>query len=302
MNAHLKAANHLAMAAAIPSSAIYGVFREVEAKERATGAQVHKLHVGEPFFRPPDEVADAFADALRRGDTRYASMEGLLELREALVAKLESDNGVDTAVSRIFVSPGSCQGLSALLLSLAEPGAEILLPELHWPVHVQQSLLAGFRPVFYPLDSGFRPHPDGIRAVAGPRTRVMLLNSPANPSGAVLDDELARTLLDLARQRGWQVVSDEAYEHYVYDGAHVSVASLERDVPLAERIVHSVYSFSKSAAMTGYRLGYVVAATEQAADALRLVQEASIIAPCTPVQHAGMAALRARAAIAGRNH
>ncbi|MCS0639056.1 pyridoxal phosphate-dependent aminotransferase [Streptomyces sp. LP05-1] len=281
----------MSVAATIPSSCLHDIFRAADRKERL-GGEVVKLHVGEPYFGPPEEVAEALAAAVRQGRTAYSEVEGLLELREAVVEKLATANGVDSDPSRVVITPGSCQGLSALLHTLAEPGAEILLPELHWPVHLQQALLAGFRPVFYPLDAGFRPDPEGIRAKAGPRTRVLLVNSPANPTGAVLDAGQLTELLELAREHGWGIISDEAYEHYVYDGGHVSFASLERDVPVAERIVHSTFSFSKSLAMTGYRLGYVAAADDRTAHALRVVQEASIIGPSTPVQYAGIAALR----------
>ncbi|MFD7550924.1 pyridoxal phosphate-dependent aminotransferase [Streptomyces sp. NPDC059816] len=278
------------VAATIPSSCLHDIFRAADRAERA-GTEVIKLHVGEPYFGPPPAVAEALVDAVRGGRTSYTEVEGLLALREAVVHKLAVTGGADTDPSRVFITPGSCQGLSALLHTLAEPGAEILLPELHWPVHLQQALLAGFRPVFYPLDEHFRPDPEGVRAAASPRTRVLLVNSPANPTGVVLDAALLGELYGVARQEGWQIISDEAYEHYVYDGAHVALASLEREVPPADRIVHSTYSFSKSMAMTGYRLGYVVAANERTAKALRVVQEASIIGPSAPVQHAGVTAL-----------
>ncbi|KIZ16624.1 hypothetical protein SNA_16400 [Streptomyces natalensis ATCC 27448] len=293
----MESRDRVPLAATIPSSCLHEIFRAAEVRERETGTEVVKLHVGDPYFDPPAEVADALHAAIRRGDTKYTSVEGVLELREALVEKLSMENGLDTAVSRVFVTPGSAQGLTALLRSIVEPGAEILLPELHWPVHLQQSLFAGFRPVFYPLGPGFRPDPEAVLAAGTPRTRVLLLNSPANPTGVVLDADTVHRLLEIAREQGWQVISDEAYEHYVYEGEHTSVAALERDVPVAQRIVHSVYSFSKSAAMTGYRLGYVVTADDRTADAMRVVQEAGIIAPSTPVQYAGIAALHARSAI-----
>ncbi|MEU6986126.1 pyridoxal phosphate-dependent aminotransferase [Streptomyces sp. NPDC046324] len=285
----------LSAAESIPSSCLHRIFRAAERREVESGAEVVKLHVGDPYFNPSDDVADAFVDAVRRGDTKYTGVEGLGELREAVVDKLRTDNEVDSAVSRLLITPGSCQGLAALLQTLAEPGAEILVPELHWPVHLQQALLAGFRPVLYPLGPGLRPDPEVIAAAATPRTRVLLINSPANPTGVVLDRGELQTLLDLARGRGWHVISDEAYEHFLYDSEHTSVASLERDLPPAERIVHSVFSFSKSFAMTGYRLGYVALADDRAADVMKVVQEANIIGTSTPVQHAGIAALNSRA-------
>ncbi|HZF89877.1 pyridoxal phosphate-dependent aminotransferase [Streptomyces sp.] len=284
----------LSAAGSIPSSCLHRIFRAAETKEKESGAEVVKLHVGDPFFHPSEDVAEAFIDAVRRGETKYTGVEGLPELRAAVVEKLRSDNGVDSAVSRLLISPGSCQGLAALLQSLAEPGAEILLPELHWPVHLQQSLLAGFRPVLYPLGADLRPDPEVIAAAASPRTRVLLINSPANPTGVVLDRGELTALLELARDRGWHVISDEAYEHFLYEREHISVASLERDVPVDERIVHSVFSFSKSFAMTGYRLGYVALANDRAADVMKVAQEANIIGTSTPVQYAGIAALNSR--------
>lgn len=279
-------------ASTIPSSELHRIFRAADEREHASGAPVTKLHVGEPYFTPPPEVAHALAEAVARGHTKYTEVEGLLELRESLVAKLSSENGVETDVSRVFVTPGSTQGLAALMQAVAEPGAEILMPELHWPIHLQQALLAGLRPVFYSLGSDYRPDPEAVLAAATANTRVLLINSPANPTGVVVDTATLRRLLDLARRRGWQVISDEAYEHFVYDGEHVSTASLEREVPVGERIVHSVYTFSKSLAMTGYRLGYLSIANERTARAVRIVQEANIIAMSTPVQYAGLAALR----------
>ncbi len=291
----------LSAAGSIPSSCLHSIFRAAEAREHETGAEVVKLHVGDPYFNPSDDVADAFVDAVRRGHTKYVGVEGLTELRAALVEKLRSDNDVDSSVSRLLITPGSCQGLAALLQSLAEPGAEILLPELHWPVHLQQSLLAGFKPVLYRLGTDFRPDPEVIEAAATPRTRVLLINSPANPTGVVLDRDEIAALLELARRRGWHVISDEAYEHFCYEGEHLSVASLERDLPVDERIVHSVFTFSKSFAMTGYRLGYVALANERAADVMKVVQEANIIGTSTPVQYAGIAALNSRADAAATN-
>ncbi|MEU6756826.1 pyridoxal phosphate-dependent aminotransferase [Streptomyces sp. NPDC046685] len=291
----------LSVAGSIPSSCLHRIFRAAEKREEETGVEVVKLHVGDPYFNPAENVADAFVDAVRRGDTKYTGVEGLPELRAAVVDKLRTDNGVDSAVSRLLISPGSCQGLAALLQSLAEPGAEILLPELHWPVHLQQALIAGFRPVLYPLGKDFRPDPEAIAAAATPRTRVLLINSPANPTGVVLDREELGALVDLARSRGWQVISDEAYEHFLYEREHISTASLERDLPVAERIVHSVFSFSKSFAMTGYRLGYVALANERAADVMKVAQEANIIGTSTPVQYAGIAALDSRAEAAEIN-
>lgn len=290
-----------AVAADIPSSSLHESFREVDRVAKLPGAEVIRLHVGEPYFQPPTEVAQAVAEAVKAGRTAYTDVEGLLPLRQLLAEKLVTQNGHDTDAARIFVTPGSCQAISALLNAMCEPGAEILLPELHWPIHVQQALLARLRPVFYPLDSQGRPDLAGVRSVSSARTRYLLVNSPANPSGAVTDEGLQRALLGLAHEHGWQVISDEAYEDFVYVGAHTSMAALERDLPGADRLVHSVYTFSKNLAMTGYRLGYLATANAAAAAAVRVHQEATLIGPSTPIQYGGVAALGARSVVAA-NH
>ncbi|MBL1097899.1 pyridoxal phosphate-dependent aminotransferase [Streptomyces coffeae] len=284
-------------AAGIPPSCLHDVFRAADALERETGRPVNQLHVGEPSFRMPPEVAEGLTKAITDGRTTYTSAEGMPRLREALTAKLETENGHHTTPDRVFVSPGSCQGLAALLQSIATPGAELLLPEVHWPIHLQQALLAGFRPVFYPLRADLGVDIERLADVSGPRTRAIVVNTPSNPTGAVLEEAELRRLLALAEEHNWYVISDEAYEHFVYEGQHVSLASLERDLPPDRRRVFSTYSFSKSYAMTGCRLGYVVTPNDVTASALRVVQEASIIAPATPVQYAGLAALDAHAAV-----
>ncbi|MET7297348.1 pyridoxal phosphate-dependent aminotransferase [Embleya sp. NPDC005575] len=281
----------LSRAASIPPSCLHDVFRSAQAWELVHRRAPIRLHVGEPAFGPPIEAVEALGAAAREGRAAYTSAEGMTELREALAAKLASENGHATRPDRVFVAPGSCQGLAALMQSMAEPGDEILLPEIHWPIHLQQALLAGLRPRFYPLDRDFRPDPDSLAAAGGERTRLILVNSPANPAGVVLDEPFLRAVLHIARRRGWRIISDEAYEHFVFEGEHVSMASLERDVPERERLVHSAFSFSKSYAMTGYRLGYIAVPDARAASALRVVQEASIVAPPTPVQYAALAAL-----------
>jgi aspartate aminotransferase len=284
-------------AASIPLSCLHEVFGAAEAWELEVGRPVIRLHVGEPAFPAPPEAAEALGAAARDGRTSYTAAEGMPELRSALAGKLEAANGHRTSTDLIFVTPGSCQGIAAVLHSVAVAGGELLLPELHWPIHLQQCLLAGLRPVFYPLRGDFSPDLDGLAAAGSSSTIAVLVNSPANPSGAVLGEETLTAILELAHARGWHVISDEAYEDFVYEGAHVSMAALEAGLPTTARRVFSTFTFSKSYAMTGYRLGYVAVPHARAARALRPVQEASIVAPSTPVQFAGLAALASRRAL-----
>jgi aspartate aminotransferase len=285
-------------AATIPPSCVHAVYRSVNSWQQRTGRAVARLDVGEPHFAPPMAAVDALAKATRDGRTGYTSAEGMQALRVALAGKLQDVNRHDTAPDRVFICTGASQGLTALLQSLTNPGDEILLPSLHWPIHLQQSLLVGLRPAFYPLDENFQPDVDALRVAGGKNTRVLLVNSPSNPTGAVCDEQRLSALLQLAHEREWQVVSDEAYEDFVFEGRHVSMASLERDLRPDQRRVSTVFSFSKSFAMTGYRLGYVVAPDTARGATLQVVQEASILSSPTPVQYAGLAALDAHQELA----
>lgn len=285
-------------ASAIRPSWLYESFRMANERERDGSSEpLIKLHVGEPAFAPPESVGRELAAAALDGRTRYVDVQGLIALRERISDKLAAVNGIGVDPGQLFVTPGSCQGLAALMRSLAEPGAEILMPEIHWPVHLQQALLAGLRPVFYGLDKSYAPDPDSIREVAGPSTRILLLNTPSNPAGAVADPALQQRLHAVAAESGWQVISDEAYEDFSFDLPHTSIGALEQDAPVDSRIVNSVFTFSKGPAMTGYRLGYVAVSRPAVADAMRMVQESNIIAPSAPIQYAGIAALEARDAL-----
>ena len=278
---------------AIPASWLDESFRQANERTKERPDLI-MLNVGEPAFSPPDSVADELAAAALDGQTRYVDVQGLLKLREQLVAKLDAVNNIDAHPDRIFVTPGSCQGLAALMRSLAKPGAEILMPEIHWPVHLQQALLAELRPVFYRVDECFAPDPDSIQEMASPHTRILLLNTPSNPAGAVADQALLRRLYHLAASAGWQVISDEAYEDFTFESPHFSIGAIERGRPVKHRIVNSVFTFSKGHAMTGYRLGYVSVSRPAVGAAMRVVQESNIIAPSAPIQYAGLAALEAR--------
>ncbi len=208
-------------------------------------------------------------------------------------AKLRKRNRHDTNPGLVFVTPGASQGLFAVMQSVANPGDEILLPGYHWPIHLQQSLLAGLRPRCYPLDARRRPDLEALDRMAGDRTRVLLVNTPSNPTGAVYEREVLDGLLALAQRHDWTIISDEAYEDFVFAGEHVSMAELEGDLPAEQRRVFTVFSYSKSFAMTGYRLGYVAVPDAARGATLQVVEEASILSSPTPVQYAGLAALDA---------
>ena len=280
----------------VPESSLHAVFRASERWSRANGRPAIGLHVGEPDYRIPPAAVEAMCRAVRTGDCAYTSAEGMPALREALVAKV-AGQGIESTVDRVFVTPGSCQGLMAVGAAVHTPGAALLIPAVHWPIYRQQGVLNGYDTVGYRLGTDYRLDVAAIVRAATPATRAIVVNTPANPTGAVADAATLRELLDLATERDWIVISDEAYEDFVYDGEHVSLAALEADVEPAERRVFTAFTFSKCHAMTGCRVGYIVAPNDDLAALFRKVQEGSIIAPPTPSQIGALAALDATDAV-----
>jgi aspartate/methionine/tyrosine aminotransferase len=265
----------------IPVSSLHEIHRLVTER----GTDTIALHVGEPFLRMPESASEAFTRAIRDGHTSYTDAPGLPQLCQALADRLQH-NGAPPA-EHVFVTPGSCQALAAVLQSIAFDGGVALLPEVHWPIHLQQVLLAGLRPRFFAEGDVLA----ALDEAYSPDVCVVIVNSPANPSGVVLDDKTLAGIHGWAvRNRVW-VISDEAYEDFVYEGAPPRTAALDADLPADDRVVFSVHTFSKGFSMTGCRLGYVAAPTSERAQLLRRVQEATLVAPSTPVQYAGLAAL-----------
>lgn len=276
-------------AASLSRSRVHETFSAVEGLQ-AAGHHILSLHIAEPHPGPAEEIVEAIRRAAREPMV-YTTVHGLPQLSEALIEKLRVRNAIRTSPEHIFVCPGVTQGMLALEQMLVRPGAVMLLPGVHWPLHLQQCLLAGFRPAFYPLRRDFSLDLDALEATAPAETRLILINTPANPSGRVYDRQTLERLLELARARDWLILSDEAYEDFVYEGTHVSIAALEGDTPPEKRRVFTAFTFSKSHGLGTCRIGYLVAPNAAAADAFRLVQETSIMAPSTLMQHAALAAL-----------
>lgn len=275
----------------IPFSPIRTMFRLADELERAGGEPVIRLHVGDPDFSPPVAVLDATSDAIHGGKTHYTPTAGLHELRVALAEKVSRRNGLAATADQVVITPGSTQALFGTMGIMFEAGEECLLPEIYWPNYLQQVLLLGGRPRFYPLGGGYQPDLDAARHAITDRTRAILINSPSNPTGAVFPDRTLRALYELARERDLWILSDEAYEDFVFGGEHVSPGSFERGLPEGDRRVFSLFTFSKSYAMTGLRLGYIVAPSLRAATALRKCQEPLVASSGTPIQWGGLAAL-----------
>lgn len=281
----------------IPFSPIRVMFRLADELERAGGGPVIRLHVGDPDFAPPDSVIEATSRAMREGKTHYPPSVGIQNLRAALAEKMNRRNGVAATTELMVVTPGSTEALLAAMEIALHPGDEILLPEIYWPNYVQQTLLASAKPVFYPLGAGYLPDVEGVRRSVTPKTKAILINSPSNPTGAVIPEATLRALYAIAKERDLWVISDEAYEDIVFDAKQISPASFERELPESDRRVFSLYTFSKSYAMTGFRLGYIAAPSQLVANILRKIQEPIVASTATPIQWGGIAALLDETAI-----
>ena len=261
------------------------------AKElKAQGAPVIALSAGEPDFGTPAPVAEAGIQAIREGFTRYTQNAGMPELREAICAKLQHDNGLTYAPHQILCSNGAKQSVALAVAVLCAAGDEVLIPAPYWVSYPDMTRFAGATPVIIPTgtDTQYRLTPSRLEAAITDRTRLLILCSPSNPTGAVYSEaELEALAAVLRRHERIFVVSDEIYEHVIYEAAHVPIASLKG---MLERTV-TVNGFSKCYAMTGWRLGYMAGPEAIVRQAMKL-QGHLTSAPSSISQRAGLAALR----------
>jgi aspartate aminotransferase len=232
--------------------------REItEAAWRTPGAIV--LSIGEPGFPLPRHVLDAGIACLDRDETNYTPNAGIPALREAFAARFREEQGVDVGADRVYVVSGAQQGLHFAMSLLLSPGDEILIPNPGYPTFAMTSRLLSAVPVGYPLhpEHGFQPRVADVEALITSRTRVLVLNSPSNPLGAVLAEEVVRELMDLARRHDIWVVSDECYEAFTYDVPHVSPARFDGGTAADARVFTSL-TLSKTYGLTGLRIGALV--------------------------------------------
>lgn len=245
------------------------------------------LAVGEPDVPVAPHIAAAAVSAWEADETNYTANGGIQPLREAIVAKLARDNGIHVDTEQVWVTAGATQGLYQAMALTLGPGDEVLLPDPGYTTFTMNARMIEAVPVPYPLrpESGFMPDIAELERLVTDRTRVIMVNSPSNPLGTVFPREVLVELLDFARRHDLWVISDEVYEAFTWAGDHVSMASLDTD----DR-VFSVFSLSKTYAMTGVRVGYLVT-PPGLASTMRTVQEASISCVNAPGQFAGVAAI-----------
>jgi aspartate/methionine/tyrosine aminotransferase/ribosomal protein S18 acetylase RimI-like enzyme len=245
------------------------------------------LAVGEPDVQVAPQILSAGADAWAGDETNYGPNGGLPALREALVRKLARENGLTVDTEQVWVTCGGMQALYlAMSLTLA-PGDEVLIPDPGYSTFAMNAAMISAVAVPYPLrrDNAFLPDLDELRRLVTSRTRMIIINSPSNPLGAIFPEQTLRALVDFAREHDLWILSDEVYEAFTYESPHVSVARLDAD----DR-VFSVFSLSKTYALTGARVGYLVT-PPGLAPIMRTAQEAMISCVNTPAQLAALTAV-----------
>lgn len=225
---------------------------------KAEGKDVISFGVGEPDFDTPSVVVEAAIRSLHDGFTKYTPTPGIPALREAVAARLRAENGVSVTSDQIIVSSGAKQSLYNSMMTLLNPGDEVIVFAPYWMTYLDQIVLAGGVPVIVSAtsDSGFIPGQEDINAAITPRTRAIVVNSPSNPTGAVFPESLLRWIGELAVKNELWLISDEIYEKLIYDAKHLSLASLSKDV--ADRTI-TITGCSKTYAMTGWRIGFAAA-------------------------------------------
>jgi len=219
---------------------------------RRAGVDVIAMTAGEPDFQPPAHVLAAAHEAIDRGLTKYTAVQGTVELREAIAGKHLRENALRYGPNQISVSTGGKQVLYNAFMAILNPGDEVILPSPYWVSYPPQIELAGGVTVAVPAraEDGFVPDPEALAAAITPRTRAILVNSPSNPTGAVIPEDVLRAIADLAERHDLWLISDELYEHMVYEGSFTPVAQWYPDRTI---LVHGA---SKGYALTGWRIGW----------------------------------------------
>lgn len=255
---------------------------------KAQGVDVINLSVGEPDFNTPDHIKEAAKKAIEDNFSRYSPVPGYPELRKAIVAKLKNENGLDYSMSEILVSNGAKQGVCNTVMALVNDGEEVIIPAPYWVSYPQMVKLAGGTPVIVNagFDQDFKMTPEQLEAAITPKTRMLILCSPSNPTGSVYSKEELEALAEvIKRHEELYVLADEIYEHINYVGHHESIAQFPG---MKERSI-IVNGVSKAYAMTGWRIGFI-AAPEWIVKGCNKLQGQYTSGPCSVSQKAAEAA------------
>ena len=255
---------------------------------KAQGIDVINMSVGEPDFNTPDHIKEAAKKAIDENYSRYSPVPGYIELRKAIVEKLKKENGLEYSTNEILVSNGAKQSVCNTVMALVNDGEEVIIPAPYWVSYPQMVKLAGGEPVIVEagFEQNFKMTPEQLEAAITPKTRMLILCSPSNPTGSVYSEEELRGLAEvIKRHEGLYVLADEIYEHINYVGKHSSIAHIEG---MRERTI-IVNGVSKAYAMTGWRIGFI-AAPEWIVKGCNKLQGQYTSGPCSVSQKAAEAA------------
>lgn len=255
---------------------------------KAQGIDVINMSVGEPDFNTPDHIKEAAKKAIDENYSRYSPVPGYIELRKAIVEKLKKENGLEYSTNEILVSNGAKQSVCNTVMALVNDGEEVIIPAPYWVSYPQMVKLAGGEPVIVEagFEQNFKMTPEQFEAAITPKTRMLILCSPSNPTGSVYSEEELRGLAEvIKRHEGLYVLADEIYEHINYMGKHSSIAHIEG---MRERTI-IVNGVSKAYAMTGWRIGFI-AAPEWIVKGCNKLQGQYTSGPCSVSQKAAEAA------------
>ncbi|WP_199250532.1 pyridoxal phosphate-dependent aminotransferase [[Phormidium] sp. ETS-05] len=257
---------------------------------KAEGIDVCSFSAGEPDFDTPAHIKAAAAKALEAGKTKYGPVAGEPQLRAAIAKKLQTDNGLNYAAENVLVTNGGKHSLYNLMMVLLNPGDEVIIPAPYWLSYPEMVRLADAVPVILPTteETGYKITPDQLRSACTSKTRLLVLNSPSNPTGMVYSPAEIRAIAEVVVEKDILVVSDEIYEKLLYDGAeHVSIGSFGPEI-FARTLISN--GFAKAYSMTGWRLGYLAGPLEiiKAANTLQSHSTSNI---CTFAQYGAIAAL-----------
>lgn len=273
--------------ASITPSATHAMTARI-AEKRAAGESIITFSIGEPDFLTPRPIVEACELALREGKTKYTSSNGIAALREAVCEKLRKDNGLRYSPAQICISSGAKQALSNAVYALCDEGDEVLIPTPCYVSYVEIVKLAGGVPVIVPTNDDFSLNTENFRKAVTPRTKLILLNSPNNPTGAVYSRMSLEELARIVEENDLYVISDEIYEKLVYDGVKVTSIASVSDAMYERTVV--VNGFSKAYSMTGWRLGYT-ASNLTVSKACNAFQGHMTSCPVSFVQYAALKAL-----------
>jgi aspartate aminotransferase len=262
------------------------------AKMKKEGIDVCSFGAGEPDYDTPQFIKEAAVQALAEGKTKYTASAGLLELREAICEKLLNDNKLSYTPDLISVNCGAKHSCYNAILATCGPGDEVIIPAPYWTSYPDMVRLAGATPVIIQTkqSNGWKLTPAEFEEAMSPSTKMIIINSPSNPTGVIYSDEELAALGEVAASEDILILSDEIYEKLIYDdNTHTSIASLSDEL---KQLTIVINGFSKAYAMTGWRVGYTATANKKIAVAIDTIQSHTTSAPATFAQYGALAALK----------